>query len=872
MRDRRRAFRFVRRLGAWGLVGAGLAGACSDDSTREKLVAAQIGDGCLINSDCTAPLKCAFRRCHTECETTRDCPLGQRCVASDRPFHVCQFEDEAKCSNNASCPSPMVCGVDGECRDQCKTSYDCIGGQVCASGACADTEELVDGGLPPAEGGGAGGGSSGGVPCAYTSECPVPYVCRASVCQLECLGDRDCAAGQRCVGNLCVGAAAGGAAGSSGSGGAGAGGSSGGGSGGGGSGGGGASGAGGAAADASAGCVHHSDCASFGAGYRCLAGSCAPECKLSIDCASGASCVGGRCVVDAPDGAPDGFGSGCQLSSDCPPGLICLPGGTCGYQCRTNVDCAPGQCCSGIGTCLSGAACLPDGGPPPPDSGAADAPLGPACSGDLDCQDTDLCDGHELCVQGHCRPPLKATCDDSNPCTLDQCAPATGACSFVQIGPQDSDQDGHYDASCGGGADDCDDTNPYVHAGHAERCDQVDNNCDGRVDEGVWNAEVPKTLVGSGHAGGAAYSIQLGPPAITRLADGTFVVVAAGGGTSLHAWRLGADLEILEGPLDLLTNAAPYPILTTHPVAASGGGSLVVSGLRVTQNSCTIGARPTLGTGTSLAALGVQEAIAASAVACTGWHGALPAVVPSLAWNGSVFLAAWADSRDGVLRAYVSTLTTGGALGGTKTPLVDPAEVTLAYPGVANGGAYIAAGFRVAIAAGPSSSLVAYPRVPASTSSTRSRHVVLDPNLGAVLAGPVDVESATHEYPLAATYSGGSFFVVTEEWGVAGPRLHRVHPLTGAVTATTRVPSTVPWQDPRVAPMPGGVLVTYAKGTSVSFAWVQEAFAADTIAPRDVYSGGTTVSSPTAVGVDAKAAVMAWQDDGVKVVRLVCGP
>src|SRR5512135_3410819 len=75
-------------------------------------VAARIAEGCLINSDCTSPLVCAFRRCHNACSATRDCPAGQRCVASDRPFKVCELSEEKHCARTVDCPPGMVCGID----------------------------------------------------------------------------------------------------------------------------------------------------------------------------------------------------------------------------------------------------------------------------------------------------------------------------------------------------------------------------------------------------------------------------------------------------------------------------------------------------------------------------------------------------------------------------------------------------------------------------------------------------------------------------------------------------------------------------------------------------------------------------------------
>ncbi|MBM4363650.1 MAG: hypothetical protein FJ104_13290, partial [Deltaproteobacteria bacterium] len=76
--------------------------ACSEEPSKKS--AGTIAEGCIINSDCNAPLVCAFRRCHTACENNRDCEPGLNCMVSDRPFHVCQLPDEQKCRYNSQCP------------------------------------------------------------------------------------------------------------------------------------------------------------------------------------------------------------------------------------------------------------------------------------------------------------------------------------------------------------------------------------------------------------------------------------------------------------------------------------------------------------------------------------------------------------------------------------------------------------------------------------------------------------------------------------------------------------------------------------------------------------------------------------------------
>jgi hypothetical protein len=160
---------------------------------EEPVEVAALGDGCLINTDCESPLVCAFRRCHAGCEESRDCPAGQRCVIADRPFHVCQLDDERACSYNSQCADEQVCAIDGQCRDQCQADRDCVPEQVCATGTCAATSELVDGRLVPSN-----EAQTTGQPCAYTSECPEGLVCRDGLCNWECFTSVDCGAFGTC--------------------------------------------------------------------------------------------------------------------------------------------------------------------------------------------------------------------------------------------------------------------------------------------------------------------------------------------------------------------------------------------------------------------------------------------------------------------------------------------------------------------------------------------------------------------------------------------------------------------------------------------------------------------------------------------------
>lgn len=239
-----------------------LAASCSED--EKKL--AKLAQGCLINSDCDAPLVCAFQRCHNACESTRDCPPGLRCVSSDGPLHVCQLEEERSCLYNSQCPDGQVCASDAQCRDMCMGQADCLKEQVCVAGSCAEQTELRDGGLPIVD---KEGGPSTGQPCSYNTECPDRLVCRMGLCQLECLSSVDCSEGRQCVQNRCVVPLC-------------------------------------PEVDAGSGipCSFSSDCP---AGLVCRSGACTCECRVGADCPAGYDCVSSRCTPGRVDSiGPEG--------------------------------------------------------------------------------------------------------------------------------------------------------------------------------------------------------------------------------------------------------------------------------------------------------------------------------------------------------------------------------------------------------------------------------------------------------------------------------------------------------------------------------------------------------------------------------------
>lgn len=112
----------------------------------------------------------------------------------------------------------------------------------------------------------------------------------------------------------------------------------------------------------------------------------------------------------------------------------------------------------------------------------AGAPTGP-CTADTDCDDGRYCTGSETCAPTSPSADERGCAPGPQPCGADEvCVEADDECRPGCDDP-DADMDGHDVDYCGG--DDCDDTNPDTFTGAAERCDELDNDCDGTVDEGA---------------------------------------------------------------------------------------------------------------------------------------------------------------------------------------------------------------------------------------------------------------------------------------------------------------------------------------------------------------------------------------------------
>ena len=112
------------------------------------------------------------------------------------------------------------------------------------------------------------------------------------------------------------------------------------------------------------------------------------------------------------------------------------------------------------------------------------------CSVDLDCDTGDACAAAE-CREGTCVALPAVVCDDQDACTDDTCDSQSGKCAFTPV-TLDLDGDGHRSpkpgfapgapGACG---DDCDDRSASARPGGTETCDGVDNDCNGKIDDGA---------------------------------------------------------------------------------------------------------------------------------------------------------------------------------------------------------------------------------------------------------------------------------------------------------------------------------------------------------------------------------------------------
>ena len=110
----------------------------------------------------------------------------------------------------------------------------------------------------------------------------------------------------------------------------------------------------------------------------------------------------------------------------------------------------------------------------PRQDGGADAASTSPCARDADCSDGLFCTGQERCMPGVAGADTRGCVTFAVPCTAEVCDEATDTCT--ECSEPDMDGDSYASEACGG--DDCDDTRGDVFLGGREICDAAGINED----------------------------------------------------------------------------------------------------------------------------------------------------------------------------------------------------------------------------------------------------------------------------------------------------------------------------------------------------------------------------------------------------------
>ncbi|MDI7269060.1 MAG: hypothetical protein QME96_13810, partial [Myxococcota bacterium] len=281
-------------------------------------------------------------------------------------------------------------------------------------------------------------------------------------------------------------------------------------------------------------CLEHDDGDLCNGRPVCLGGFCAFDegTVVTCDTSDDTDCLVNRCLpaTGECEMTPQPDGTACEDGSRCTEGERCsagaCAGGTPVCECSTTADCEAhddDDLCNGRLRCGSGGFCEIDPATvvhcnPSGDTACSvnrcvpvtgDCVMTPRPDG-TSCDDGNACTLGDACSSGACVPMAMRECRDTNPCTDDSCAPATG-CVFANNTASCNDgnactvEDRCSDGACAGTPRNCDDDNVCT----TDSCDPltgcVRTNNTLPCDDGLY-------CNGNDTCSGGSCSVHLGNP------------------------------------------------------------------------------------------------------------------------------------------------------------------------------------------------------------------------------------------------------------------------------------------------------------------------------------------------------------------------
>jgi len=283
---------------------------------------------------------------------------------------------------------------------------------------------------------------------------------------------------------------------------------------------------------------------------------------------------------------------------------------------------------------------------------------------ELPCPTSTFCEPACIVADGDsCTDLPPPSCDDQDDCTTDSCDTETDACDHQSI-LEDNDDDGYLvPERCGGF--DCDDENPLVHPGALERCNGLDDDCDGQADEGA-------DLVPSGRVRAFAASDVTDWAADIVWAEDRYIIGFydyRGGDADVFLLAVDETGEPLGGAEQVTTSAAdgfgPDLVWTGRELGATWtdrrDGNFEVYFARFDRDLERLSAD-----------LRITEA--------EGWS-----LYPRIAWSGDEYTIVWQDDRDGWFEIFGQRIGVDG-LAARQPRLSSEAADEAESPAIAFGG------------------------------------------------------------------------------------------------------------------------------------------------------------------------------------------